>query len=185
VQKPALEQALKLRGGLDLETSSLIGAIYNGGFGVTLMANPDMFYGPNGFLPYFSTEIGVVGQTFFGRAFGAMLTAIAAMHFLDGPTTALCKQMAISAILVLWPMALALQDSDNFPASTFAGSRSGCCVDRSQWSIADSFSSVCISPSCDVPGQFGSHRLWCTSPSSTSSARQAACSREPARPPGI
>merc|ERR1719473_1800551 len=114
--KPSLEQALALRGGLSLETSSLIGAIYNGGFGVTLMANPDMFYGPNGFLPYFNAELGVVAQTFFGRAFGAMLTAVAAMHFMDGPTAALCKLMAISAILVLWPMALALQDSANFPA---------------------------------------------------------------------
>ena len=58
-----------------------------------------------------------------GRAFGAMLTAVAAMHFIDGPTAALCKLMAISAILVLWPMALALQDSANFPASAYRSAR--------------------------------------------------------------
>ena len=112
--KPALQKTLALRGGLSLETSSLIGALYNGGFGVTLMANPEMFYGKDGFLPYFATDMGVVAQQFFGRAFGAMLTTVAVMHFLDGPTQQMCKFMAISAILVLWPMALALQDSANF-----------------------------------------------------------------------
>ena len=73
----------------------------------------DRFYGPGGLLPYFSTDIGVVSQTFFGRAFGAMLTAIAAMHFLDGPTVSLVKQMAISGLLVVYPMVLALMDTDN------------------------------------------------------------------------
>ena len=34
--KPSMQKALALRGGgLSLETASLIGAIYNGGFGVT------------------------------------------------------------------------------------------------------------------------------------------------------
>jgi hypothetical protein len=113
---PALGKALALRGGLSLETSSLIGALYNGGFGVTLMANPDAFYGPNGILPYFKAELGVVAQQFFGRAFGAMLTGIAAMHFLDGPSQTLCKQMAITAILVCLPMFLAIADETNFSA---------------------------------------------------------------------
>ena len=40
--KPALDKTLALRGGLSVETTSLLGALYNGGFGVTLMANPDM-----------------------------------------------------------------------------------------------------------------------------------------------
>jgi hypothetical protein len=80
------------------------------------MANPDAFYGPNGLLPYFSAELGPVAQKFFGRAFGAMLTGIAAMHFLDGPSASLCKQMAITAILILYPMALCLADSENFTA---------------------------------------------------------------------
>lgn len=51
---------------------------------------------------------------FFGRAFGAMLTGIAAMHFLDGPSASLCKQMAITAALILYPMVLCLSDSENF-----------------------------------------------------------------------
>ena len=65
-------------------------------------------------MPYFSTAMGPVGQKFFGRAFGAMLTAVAAMHFLDGPSVSLCKQMAIAGILIFLPMALAVQDPDNF-----------------------------------------------------------------------
>jgi hypothetical protein len=63
VQQPAVKPVLKLRGGLSLETTSLVGALYNGGFGVTLLANPDAFYGPNGLLPYFSAELGPVAQT--------------------------------------------------------------------------------------------------------------------------
>jgi hypothetical protein len=114
--KPAIGKALALRGGLSLETSSLIGALYNGGFGVTLMVNPDAFYGPNGVMPYFSAELGVVAQKFFGRAFGAMLTGLAAMHFLDGASQTLCKQMAITAILILYPMALCVLDEANFKA---------------------------------------------------------------------
>ena len=109
--KPSLQKTLTLRGGLTLEQTSLIGALYNGGFGVTLMANPDLFFGPSGFLPYFSTALGPVAQTFFGKAFGAMLTGIAAMHFLDGPSQSLCKQMAITAALILYPMVLCVMDT--------------------------------------------------------------------------
>jgi len=114
--KPSLQKTLTLRGGLTLEQTSLIGALYNGGFGVTLMANPDLFFGPSGFLPYFSTALGPVAQTFFGKAFGAMLTGIAAMHFLDGPSQSLCKQMAITAALILYPMVLCVMDTANFTA---------------------------------------------------------------------
>merc|ERR1711981_1474879 len=72
---------------------SLILALYNGGFGVTLLADPEKFY---------------------GRAFGAMLTGVAAMHFLDGPSASLCKQSAIASALLLIPMVMALNDPDNF-----------------------------------------------------------------------
>ena len=102
--KPSMQKALALRGGgLSLETASLIGAVYNGGFGVTLLADPEKFYGKDGLVPYFSTAMGPVGQKFFGRAFGAMLTAVAAMHFLDGPSVSLCKQMALAGILIFLP----------------------------------------------------------------------------------
>ena len=58
----------------------------------------------------------MVAQTFFGRAFGAMLTAVAAMHFLDGPSATLCKQMAIAGLLIVYPMVLCIMDGDNFAA---------------------------------------------------------------------
>ena len=112
--KPALQKTLALRGGLSAETTALIGAIYNGGFGVTLLASPEMFYGKDGLMPYFKTAIGPVAQTFIGRAFGACLTALAASNFIDIPKEAACKLLAYSAILVFIPMVLTLQDSENF-----------------------------------------------------------------------
>ena len=118
--KPSVQKALALRGGgLSLETASLIGAVYNGGFGLTLLADPEKFYGKDGIMPYFSTAMCPVAQKFFGRSFGAMLTAVAAMHFLDGPSVSLCKQMALSGLMILLPMALALQDPDNFVQMMF------------------------------------------------------------------
>ena len=113
--KPSVQKALALRGGgLSLETASLIGAVYNGGFGVTLLADPEKFYGKDGLVPYFSTAMCPTAQKFFGRCFGAMLTAVAAMHFLDGPAVSLCKQMAIAGVMIMFPMVLAVQDPDNF-----------------------------------------------------------------------
>ena len=111
--KPALQKTLALRGGLSLETSSLIGALYNGGFGVTLMANPEMFYGKDGLLPYFHSAVGPVGE-FFGRAFGAMMTGMAAIHFLDGPQTSVIKAMAVASILLLPVMINNIMDEGNF-----------------------------------------------------------------------
>ena len=121
--KPSVQKALALRGGgLSLETASLIGALYNGGFGVTLLADPEKFYGKDGLVPYFSSAMCPTAQKFFGRAFGAMLTAVAAMHFLEPDPTArvlLCKQMSIAGIMIILPMALALQDPDNFVPMMF------------------------------------------------------------------
>jgi hypothetical protein len=37
VEPAAKPNLMKLRGGLSLETTSLVGALYNGGFGVTLV----------------------------------------------------------------------------------------------------------------------------------------------------
>ena len=115
--KPALQKTLALRGGLSAETTALIGAIYNGGFGVTLLASPEMFYGKDGLMPYFKTAIGPVAQTFIGRAFGACLTALASANFIEGiPKEAVCKLYAYGALLVLIPMLLTLQDTENFVA---------------------------------------------------------------------
>ena len=111
--KPALSNALKLRGGLSLEQTSLVGVAYLGGFGVTLLANPEMFYGKDGLLPYFHSAVGPVGE-FFGRAFGAMMTGMAAIHFLDGPQTSVIKAMAVASILLLPVMVNNIMDEGNF-----------------------------------------------------------------------
>ena len=69
--------------------------MYYGGFGVTLLANPEFFYGADGLVPYFKASPGPVG-TFFGRAFGACMTGMAALNFLDGADKAtMLKAMAI------------------------------------------------------------------------------------------
>ena len=78
------------------------------------MADPDKFFGPDGLMPYFSAQLGPVAQTFFGKAFGVMLTSVAIMHFWDGPSDALVKYMAVSALLMLYPMVLAVMDGANF-----------------------------------------------------------------------
>eukprot|EP00320_Phaeocystis_rex_P019955 CAMPEP_0119056792 /NCGR_PEP_ID=MMETSP1178-20130426/1362_1 /TAXON_ID=33656 /ORGANISM="unid sp, Strain CCMP2000" /LENGTH=160 /DNA_ID=CAMNT_0007037557 /DNA_START=102 /DNA_END=584 /DNA_ORIENTATION=- len=112
--KPSVHKALALRGGgLSLETSSLILALYNGGFGVTLLADPEKCYGKDGLVPYFSSAFCPTAK-FMGRMFGAMLTGVAAMHFLDGPSVSLCKLSAVASALMYLPFALALNDPDNF-----------------------------------------------------------------------
>lgn len=96
-----------------MEQASLLGAVYYGGFGVTLCADPDTFYGPEGILPYQKTASGPIG-TFFGRVFGAVMTGMAAIHFLDGPSEAIMKAMAIAGFLMLPQMYLNYADKDNF-----------------------------------------------------------------------
>ena len=56
--KPALAKALALRGGLTLEQTSLLGVVYQGGFGVTLLADPEFFFGKDGIIPYFKSPVG-------------------------------------------------------------------------------------------------------------------------------
>jgi len=111
---PSAQPLLKLRGGgiTDLDTASLVGVAYFGGFGVTLLANPEMFYGANGILPYFKTPAGAVG-TFFGRSFGAMMTGMAAIHFLNGPSADIAKAMAIACVCMLPQMYANSQDEVN------------------------------------------------------------------------
>ena len=112
-----LSNALKLRGGLDLtdlDTAGLFGAMYYGGFGVTLLANPEFFYGADGLVPYFKASPGPVG-TFFGRTFGACMTGMAALNFLDGADKAtMLKAMAIGGACMLPQMVSNANDDVNF-----------------------------------------------------------------------
>ena len=74
------------------------------------------FFGKGGVMPYFNTDCSPVGK-FFGRGFGAMLTALAALHWLEGPSTALLKQMTLAAALTLVPIWNNLNDDKNFIAN--------------------------------------------------------------------
>ena len=67
-QKP-VAPVLKLRGGFDISSASdlnLLSMLYYGGFGVTLYADPERFYGQGGIVPYDATPPTTVG-TFRGR----------------------------------------------------------------------------------------------------------------------
>jgi hypothetical protein len=74
---PAVAPALRLRGGLALETSTLnlAGCLYHASFGAALYADPEAFT-DSGFSPvkYTADTEGPVGS-FTGRAFGAMMRA--------------------------------------------------------------------------------------------------------------
>merc|ERR1719174_25480 len=98
----------------------MLGAVYYGGFGLTNLVNGELFFGPSGFLPYFNTESGAVGD-FYARGFGAFLLALASGHFLSGASVALCKQFTVGAILIMVPFIFALRDPDNFKALMFKG----------------------------------------------------------------
>ena len=45
-----------------LETATFYGALYMGGFGVTLYAEPAFFYGKGGVMPYFNNESSFLSQ---------------------------------------------------------------------------------------------------------------------------
>ena len=95
---------------------ALAAQLYSGGFGVCLLADPMYFFGKGGVMPYFNTDCSPVGK-FFGRGFGAMLTALAAQHWLEGPSTALLKQMTLAMALTLPPIWNNLNDDKNFIAN--------------------------------------------------------------------
>ncbi len=101
-QAPAAP-ALKLRGGFDLSSVddlNLLSMLYYGGFGVTLYADPEKFYGHQGLLPYDAVAAGPVG-TFRGRAFGSMMTAMAAAAYLDRSSSTVLKMFSIASVLIL------------------------------------------------------------------------------------
>lgn len=112
VSKPDL---LKLRGGFDISSVSdlnLLSMIYYGGFGVTLYADPEKFYGKDGIVPYDAVAAGPIG-TFRGRAFGAAMTAMAAAAYIDRESSTVLKMFSVASILMLPLMASNTQD-DNF-----------------------------------------------------------------------
>lgn len=87
---------------MDRPTTNLITFVYLGFYAVTLYYNPDMFYGPDGMLPYFKHNTGTVG-TFYGRAFGAMLIAIAAGYLCNSNSSTLSKINMIS-LAAMFPL---------------------------------------------------------------------------------
>lgn len=87
------------------------GADY-GGFGVTLYADPEKFYGHKGIVPYDAVAAGPVG-TFRGKAFGAAMTAMAVAAYLERDSTTVLKMFSVASLLMVPLMASNMND-DNF-----------------------------------------------------------------------
>merc|ERR1719506_2598854 len=83
-----------------LDTATFYGALYMGGFGVTLYAEPAFFYGKGGVMPYFNNESSFMSQ-FNGRGFGSRLMALAAGHFLAPGDKTVAKMMSIASVSML------------------------------------------------------------------------------------
>ena len=76
---------------------------------MTLLANPQFFYGAGGLLPYFTGKI--EGNADFGfRAFGASLLAMAAGPHFDGTSELAAKVMGVGAVLMVPLMAKSALD---------------------------------------------------------------------------
>jgi len=90
---------------MDIQKVSLFSALYNGGFGVQLLASPNGAFGPNSMMPYFSEEGNDLAQ-FFGRAFGSGLLAIGLPSLLAENDAEREFSLIGSAIgaMVIWPI---------------------------------------------------------------------------------
>ena len=67
---------------MDISKTNLVNALYLGGYGLTLLANPNMCYGPNGLIPYFKHDFEGAGL-WMARAFGACLIGLASGSYIE------------------------------------------------------------------------------------------------------
>merc|ERR1719473_1506874 len=91
---------LKLRGGLDQKTANMIGAVYHGMFGLTLMSDPN-FYSPSGLSPikYFNADAEGPAGEFGFRGFGIMMSAMGLAFLVDKESKGLTGMYAIATAL--------------------------------------------------------------------------------------
>merc|ERR1719183_1958646 len=93
--------------------ANLVNFLYLGGYGITLLANPNMFYGPDGILPYFTQNFEGNGL-WMARAFGACLVGLASGSFIE-PDSKVVSKMNLIAGACMWPLfPMAIADPKNF-----------------------------------------------------------------------
>ena len=82
------------------QRSSLFNMLYTGGFGITLLIGPNLFFGANGIAPYFLSAP-TAWSEWFGRGFGAILMGMASGYFFDKDSVAAQKQNMIAHCCML------------------------------------------------------------------------------------
>ena len=98
---------------MDTKQSNLVNALYYGGYGITLLANPNLFFGPNGILPYFRHDF-EGGGLWMARAMGACLVGLASGTYF-APKSRLSSKMNLVAHTCMWPLfPMAVADPKNF-----------------------------------------------------------------------
>lgn len=92
---------------LSLDNAKLLNLFYAGGFGMALFINPDTFFGPSGFAPYFGHAATELTQ-WNGRAFGAQLIGMASFFFLsnDENSSKMGLKMCTVAHVMMLPLML-------------------------------------------------------------------------------
>ena len=89
-------------------------ALYFGGFGATLLADPSMYFG-GGALPYWTTPLDNEAGDIQNRMFGAQLLGIGIMAFLHGGEALVKKLVFITMLITCYPMYLALAKPSRAP----------------------------------------------------------------------
>jgi hypothetical protein len=87
--------------------------LYLGGFGLTLMANPAMYFA-GGLLPYWTTGMDEAAEI-QNRLFGTQLLAIALMSHLHGGEALVKKLVFFSCALAMIPIVMGTQKATGAP----------------------------------------------------------------------
>ena len=92
----------------------MIFALYFGGFGATLLADPSMYFA-GGALPYWTTPLDNEAGDIQNRMFGAQLLGIGIMAFLHGGEALIKKLVFFTMLITIYPMYLALAKETRAP----------------------------------------------------------------------
>ena len=104
-KKKAAPKAATLKGKFTMSTekANLLGALYVGGFGVSLYLSASFCFGSGGLVPYFAEDTleGPSAAAWFARSFGAQLLALASGYYFAPKSELTTKIMAIGMLTML------------------------------------------------------------------------------------
>ena len=91
------------RGQVSVERANLAWAVYAGGYGVCLMANPEAAFGAEGLVPYFTAPFCGIA-TFFARMFGAALIGLGIVPYMTDKASKISLKMALAVTVLHMPL---------------------------------------------------------------------------------